>query len=225
MPTANEVAISLAEMIEGKAFRDGQRLPSERELCERFGIARNTVRRALTMLKDEHRIVRHVSRGRYVVDQAAAHERVRSLAGLSTDAGPADVMELRLIAEPSAAALAAIRATNAELDLIERIAEQIAHARTIIEREASDADFHTAIFRSTRNPMLVWLSQYIGVVRSGAPWVENKQKILSQQRQCDFDNQHFAIVASLRSRDPEQARAAMRAHIDSLRRELLGEFA
>jgi len=224
MPKAHELAISLAGLIEDRTFREGQRLPSERELCERFGSARNTIRRALEMLKDEHRIVRPAPRGGYIVDRGAAHRGATSLIGLSTGAGPSDVLELRLIAEPSAAALAAIRATSAELDLLERLAQQTAQARSIAEREAHDAEFHMAIFRSTRNPLLVSLSQSINGVRAGDEWVENKQKILSEQRQCDFDAQHLAIVAALRSRDADRARAAMRAHIDSLRKSLLGEF-
>lgn len=222
MPRAHDLAINLVCLIEDKTFREGQRLPSERELCERFGSARNTVRRALAMLKDEHRVVRPGLRGGYIVDQSAvAAPPARSI---STHAGPADLMELRLIAEPSAAAIAAVRASSADLDAIERAASQTAHAKTIFGREAADAAFHMAIFRSTRNPMLVWLSESINAVRESAEWVHNKQRILSEERQCAFDAQHLQIIASLRTRDPEQARAAMRAHIDSLRKELLGDL-
>ena len=221
MAKAHELAISLVEMIESRTLRNGQRLPSERELCERFGSARNTVRRALSMLEDERRVIRHSARGGYIVDHGRAG---LPLVTSGTGAGPADIMELRLIAEPSAAAIAAVRATGADLDLIERAATQIASAKTFPEREACDAEFHLALFRATRNPMLVSLCQSINAVRENEQWIDSKRRILSEQRQGEFDVQHFAIVAALRSRNPDEARAAMRSHIDSLRKELLGDF-
>ena len=224
MPKAQDLASALVELIESRTFRDGQRLPSERELCERFGSARNTVRRALSMLEGERRVIRHLGRGAYIVDQGRAMGSPGSLVSFSTEAGPADIMELRLIAEPSAAAIAAVRATGADLDAIERAAMQIASAKTIAQRETTDAEFHMALFRATRNPMLISLCQSINSVRESEAWIDNKRRILSEQRQCEFDSQHFAIVAALRSRSPEGARAAMRVHIDSLRSELLGDL-
>lgn len=225
MAKAHEVATSLIDLIENRTFRDGQRLPSERELCERFGSARNTVRRALSMLSDVHQVIRHVPNGGYVVDQGRMQGGgIAPLLGASGQISPADIMEVRLIVEPSAAAIASVRASGADLDYIEETVVKTARAGTIVEREAFDAEFHTALFRMTRNPMLVWISQAINAVRESEEWVDNKQKILSAERQCAFDDQHMAIVAALRKREPDEARAAMRAHIESLRKELLGEF-
>jgi DNA-binding FadR family transcriptional regulator len=222
MAKAQELVLNLVEMIESRALREGQRLPSERELCERFGSARNTVRRALSILEDERRVVRQPGRRGYVVDER------RALFGpslaRSAEAGPADIMELRLIAEPSAAAIAAVRASSADLDAIERAAMRIAASKTIAERENSDAEFHLAVFRATRNPMLVSLCLSINSVRENESWIDNKRRILSEERQCEFDAQHFAVVAALRRRSPDEAHAAMRSHIDSLRRELLGDL-
>jgi DNA-binding FadR family transcriptional regulator len=222
MANAQELVLNLVEMIESRTLRQGQRLPSERELCERFGSARNTVRRALSILEDERRVVRKPGRGGYVVDESRAIAGPAPASG--AEAGPADIMELRLIAEPSAAAIAAVRASSADLDAIERAAMQIAASKTIAERENNDAEFHLAVFRATRNPMLVALCLSINSVRENEAWVDNKQRILSEQRQCEFDAQHFAIVAALRRRNPDEAHSAMRAHIDRLRRELLGDF-
>jgi len=224
MPRAEDVAIRLVELIENRALRDGQRLPSERELCERFGSARNTVRRALVMLEGERRVIRRSGQRGYIVDQSRAPDRQRALVGSHAEAGPADIMELRLIAEPSAAAIAAVRATSADLEEIERVATRIASAKTITERESSDAEFHMSLFQATRNPMLISLCRSINSVRESGEWTDNKRRILSEQRQCEFDSQHFAIVTALRSRNPEEARSAMRAHIESLRKELCGDL-
>ena len=45
MTKAHQLANTLAQQIFRQEIREGQRLPSERQLCEEFGLARNTVRR------------------------------------------------------------------------------------------------------------------------------------------------------------------------------------
>jgi DNA-binding FadR family transcriptional regulator len=225
MPKADDLAMSIHQLISAEGWRNGQRLPPERELCARFGTARNTVRRALVILEREQRIVRHPGRGCFVTDSAAhgSGEVGDFLDGIAK-AGPADIMELRLIVEPSAAGIAAVRATAGELDDIERAAGRIVDSQTVPHREQSDAEFHLAIFRATRNPLLVSLCEAINTVRGQTEWMENKRKILSPERRATYDGQHAAIVFALRRRNAEEARAVVRHHLEALRRDLLGEY-
>jgi len=222
--SAHHVATALIELIENRTLRAGQRLPTERELANRFASARNTVRRALAMLERDRQVVKRGQRSGYFVDMEAAGERLASLVPDARHASPADLLELRLMSEPAIAAMAAVRATHAELDAIQEAASDIACAKTVGEREARDAVFHMALFKATRNPLMVSLCQSINVVREQHEWIDNKRRILSDDRQCEFDRQHFAIVDALRRRHPDDARAAMRHHIECLRRQLLGDL-
>jgi DNA-binding FadR family transcriptional regulator len=224
MSSAHDVAAALVELIDNRTLRAGQRLPPERQLCERFSSARNTVRRALEMLERERRVVRRGARSGFFVDAKPLAPVGARLVLDASQAGPSDILELRLWAEPAAAAMAAVRASNADLDEIERAGAAIARARTVAERESLDAAFHLALFRATRNPLMVSLCVSVNAVRDQHEWVENKRRILSSEQQCEFDREHLAIVEALRRRQPDDARAAMRAHIDSLRRRLLGDL-
>jgi DNA-binding FadR family transcriptional regulator len=226
MPKADELAISLGRMIDAQAWRAGHRLPPERALCEQFSSARNTVRRALGILERDRRIVRRSGRGCFVLENTsdAGFAAIGDFIGHVATAGPADIMELRLIVEPVAAGIAAVRATLGELDEIEQAAERIARSPDIATREESDAAFHLAIFRATRNPLLVSLCEAINTVRDRAEWIENKRQILTPERKAIYDGQHAAIAAALRRRKADDASAAVRDHLDALRRDLLGQY-
>jgi GntR family transcriptional regulator, uxu operon transcriptional repressor len=225
MTKAHELANQLADLIGKRTYRIGQRLPSERELSEQFSIARNTVRRALTMLEAEQRLVRNMGRGAYVVESVGVAAPLSAVLAMpAIEPGPSDIMEIRLINEPAAAAIAAVRATQSDLDGLERAADLTVESDTLAERESADASFHLALFRATRNPMLIALAESINEVRRREEWVEGKRRILSAERVADFDRDHHDVVAALRERDPEAARAAMRRHIESLRKNLLGDL-
>ena len=100
--SAEDMAGDMARKIEKGEWPDGFRLPPERELAAAYGLARNTVRRALDQLDD--RVVRLVGRGTYVRGRSPSPGP--QFLGRLKEASPSDVMEVRLIIEPHAAALA-----------------------------------------------------------------------------------------------------------------------
>lgn len=121
---ADEVAASLKQKIASGQWGDDLRLPAERDLAGEFGVSRNTIRLALQRLEDAGALVRQVGRGTFV-----AAEKSPSLAAIvkrMEGASPSDVMETRLLIEPSAAADAATNGSFAEL---QRVRE--AHERAV----------------------------------------------------------------------------------------------
>lgn len=66
------VRSELAERIESRSLRPGDQLPTERELCDEFGVSRVTVRRALAQLADERRIYSVRGRGTFVSAEVLA---------------------------------------------------------------------------------------------------------------------------------------------------------
>jgi GntR family transcriptional regulator, transcriptional repressor for pyruvate dehydrogenase complex len=223
MAKSDNVAMSIGELISSEGWRNGHRLPTERQLCERFGTARNTVRRALLLLEREQRIIRHSGRGCFVLD-ATDDVAGGNFNGDVAKAGLTDILELRLIVEPQAAGIAAIRATASDLAEIERSAARIVTSPDLPAREQSDAYFHEAIFKATRNPLLLSLCEAINKVRDQAEWLENKHKILSRERRDIYDEQHARIVSGIKRRSAEEARVAMRSHLETLERDLLGRY-
>jgi DNA-binding FadR family transcriptional regulator len=216
---ADEIRSSLlARMAQGE-WSDGRRLPAERDLATEYGAARNTVRKALDAIGAEGKVVRNVGQGTFLAQEAAEFgEIMKNVTGVS----PADLMAVRMIVEPQAAAMAATAASAADLDLIAE-----AHARAASETETAafehwDAVFHQRIFAAARNDLLLSLHDILRVVRNRNPWIELKRKTFSENRRLDYCAQHQAIMTALEHRDAEGAAGAMRTHMDVIHVNLFG---
>jgi GntR family transcriptional regulator len=85
-PLHAQLREAILDAIEGGRLRPGDRLPSETELCERFGISRTTVRQALTMLELEGALRREQGRGTFVAELGPASGFLQSSAGFHEDA-------------------------------------------------------------------------------------------------------------------------------------------
>ncbi len=209
----------LRDWLESGRWTVGAQLPSERELAAECGVARNTLRQALERLAAEGWIQRERRRGSFVRRPPPAP--TGDLAERIARASPEDLVELRLTVEPGVAALAATRASDAALAEIEDL---LAASRASIGEpayEAWDARLHLAIFRATRNPLLIDHCLAINAARTRPRWHQLKRKLLAREVHAAYDAQHRAIVQALAERDAEAARRAMHRHLAAVRDHLL----
>lgn len=208
----------LARMAQGEWAERG-RLPPERELATEFGAARNTVRKALEAIAAEGGVTRTVGQGTFPTGDAAEFSQImKTVTGVS----PTDLMAVRTIVEPQAAALAATRASVAELAFIAE-AHESALAETDTARfEAWDAAFHQRVFAAARNDLLLSLHDILRVVRNRNPWIELKRKTFSENRRLDYCAQHARILAALNDRDADGAANHMRSHMEAIHINLFG---
>src|SRR5438128_8206509 len=107
---AASIARSLRERIDAGEWADGTRMPPERELAAGFGVARNTIRRAIGMLGATVPLSREVGRGTFF--EAGRDPSLGEIARRMEGSSPADMMEIRLLLEPAAAAFAATNAST-----------------------------------------------------------------------------------------------------------------
>lgn len=178
-------------------LRPGQRL-IERELTERFQISRTPVREALQRLVRTQLAVNIAYRG--VVVRSLSLEHARNL------------YDLRRGIEGIAAYLAAARATEAELNDITDVYDQI-HALTQEgqrdEVMLMNNQFHRAIAEASHNELLVEriddLWTHVNLVRSRA-WRDNRRTESSRR-------EHEVILRALVERQPEAAREAVEHHV------------
>lgn len=218
MRTAHDLSLELARRMDDGELVAGSRLPPERDLAEAYGLARNTVRRALRALEDQGRLVRHVGRGTFV---AGAPKSAAGMSGIMRDASPTDVMEVRLIIEPHVAALAATRATADDLHEIELAYRSSLSAKGIAEFEHWDGLLHQAVFRAARNVLLLDYCRAINTVRNQPQWYRLKQRSVTPELRTIYDAQHGDLFRALKERDPDAARAAMLSHLVKVRDNLL----
>lgn len=189
----------------------GARVATERDLAAEFGAARNTVRRALSILVEEGLLVRQVGRGTFV--RQAKPATGNQLALRLREASPAEVMEVRLVIEPQVAAFAAARASTPELQTIDEALRHSLMAKGLAEFEQWDARLHLALVAAARNPLLADLCRAINEARNQPQWYSLKKRSVTPERRALYDRHHTAIVAAVRSRNAEAAAEAMREHL------------
>ena len=195
------------------------RLPAERNLAAQYGVARNTVRRAVEEIAKDGTLERHVGRGTFV--NGGATELANILQRV-TGVSPADLVAARLIVEPQAAAIAAKNASSSDLLAIAEAHKRASEAHENDEFERWDTQFHQGIFAATRNELLVSVHDILQVIRSRNAWIELKRKAFSENRRRDYCTHHGEIIAALGNRDAEGAAQAMRLHIEAIELALFG---
>jgi len=223
-------AAALTEFIERNiaegVWQPGTKLPTERVLERQFGVSRNTLRKSLKRLESDGKITRHVGRGSFVTEAAPGAGEVsavpRDLAYRIQGASPVEVMEVRLMIEPLAAELAAMRATAEDLQRMDECLVHCARAAGIAEFEYWDGMLHVAIVAAAKNGMLTALYESINDLRGQAEWRRLKERSVTPERRGIYGDQHGSIVQALKDRDGALARAELRRHLENVRSNLLG---
>lgn len=209
---AEALRLILARAIRSDRWREGERLPTERELGEQYRMARNTVRRALQALEDEGLIVRHVGRGTFKAAASPADSGWFQANGLDV-IGPADVTECRLLFEPELAALVVARASQADLDRMNECLSGLEDAQDVAGFEWWDNALHDAIAVATHNQAAIAMTRALARVRQNSEWGALKARGMTPERKAMLNLQHRAIVDSFRARDKDAARGLLREHI------------
>jgi GntR family transcriptional repressor for pyruvate dehydrogenase complex len=217
---SSKVYEQIAEQIEQRILsgniRNGDRLPTERELAVQFQASRTAVREAMKTLAQKGLIDMRPGRGTIVIDRTT-HAMRRSL-GLMirvghTD-GSANLVEVREILEPEIAALAAARATEEHLiALHEAIKVMDANLDDADAYIAADNDFHRALAKATQNSLvLAFLDSIVDLLS------EQRKHIFSVNGGAARGQMHHKLVLeAIHRRDSEAARTAMRAHLQQVR--------
>lgn len=212
----------LEREVRSSRWHDGEKLPTERALGERYGVARNTVRRALQALEANKLITRHVGRGTFKASDGEKPQE-DSFAMRPEALGPADVIECRLIFEPELAALVVARAAAVDFDRMDECLAGASAAVDVAGFEHWDAALHDAIAAATHNQTIVAVSRALARARLQAEWGKLKARSMTTEHRAALQVQHHAIVDALRQRDRDEARRLLRTHILYVRGYMFGE--
>ncbi len=198
-------------------LRPGERLPSERDLAEKLGVSRPSLREAVADLQDKGLLTARAGAGIYVADvlgSAFSPALIRLFA--EHDEAVFDYIAFRRDLEGLAASRAARLASDTDLRVIATIMDkmEIAHTKTNPADEARlDAEFHMAIIDASHNVvMLHMMRSMFQLLREG---VFYNRKVMFKQRTTRgaLLEQHRRINAAIQARDPEAAREAVDAHL------------
>jgi DNA-binding FadR family transcriptional regulator len=196
-----------------------QRLPPERTLAEDLGVGRRALRRALEVLEAEGRIWRHQGKGTFAGSRPVATGS--GLQELSRRTNPLEVMEVRVAIEPVLARLAALRASNGDVERLQRIAARIGASSDADGRELWDGALHRAVAETAGNSLLLAIFDMIDRIRQDAAWRNLRERARSRERRGIYLDQHRGLIAAIEAREAHAAERVMREHLELVRNSLL----
>jgi GntR family transcriptional regulator, transcriptional repressor for pyruvate dehydrogenase complex len=210
---SDQVVSQLQTMIKQRAFAPGERIPSERELCETLGVSRTVVREAVGTLVAKGLLEVRPGGGTAVrhPDPAIAMQLVTAaLISSGGEVGFEHLQEVRALLEVEIAGLAAVRRTAPELAGIRAQLEATQEFEGDPQRWAeADVAFHAAIAEATHNPLYPIL---LGSISGLLMEVRLTGIRLTGTPQRAFKH-HINILAALEAGKGVDARKAMQAHL------------
>ena len=201
-----QIADQVRSLIASGEFPVGSRLPAERELAKRFGVSRPTFREALIALEVEGYVDVRPGSGIIVTAQK------RTSSDVPGDEGPLEIFRARILIEGEIAAEAAPLMKPKDIDALKQIIDSTKGEAGRVE---GDRQFHRYIVSKLGNKALL---------RVVTALFDQRDTALAKQFAIDFDNaktwaavlaEHRAIMLALASHDADQARKAMRSHLQN----------
>ncbi len=213
------VSDQLADLIRGHAPTGDHAavsLPPERRLAEELGVSRSVVREAVKRLELQGLLEVRRGSGIRIVDQL--HRPLNgSLSLLIPDADERlrQLHETRLALEPEAARLAALRATPAQIALLDEIQARLERAKDTAEAIAIDLEFHHALAETSGNLMFRLILDSMGEISR-----ESRQRSIGRVGKESAIEHHRVIIQAVKASDPAAAVEAMQFHLGEARRDM-----
>ncbi|MDC9597515.1 FCD domain-containing protein [Xenorhabdus anantnagensis] len=214
----HEVAQSLRQMIIDMDYSPGDRLPTEREIAEKFGVSRTLIREALIVLELENLIEVRKSSGIYIIRLPCAYSSDTTI----NAAGPFELLQARQLLESNIAEFAALQVTPVDIANMRNALEKERNDLISGESESGDREFHLAIAQATHNSMLVELLKQSWTWRENNPmWIKLHSRIANTDYRKAWLNDHQAILAAMIKKDPAAAKQTMWQHLENVKQSLL----
>lgn len=215
-----EVAAQIQQQIAQHVLRPGDRLPSERELVDAFGVSRASVRDAIRVLELAGLVVPRQGEGT-VVRELTLDSVVSPLASvlLTRKDLLADLLDARKVIEPAVAYRAALHASEDDVhameEILERQAGKVARGHPSVDE---DTAFHYRLATAARNEVILKvLDVLMDLLREG-----RARSLQVRGRPRRSLEGHRKILAAVKRRDPDGASAAMQDHLQEIGQILQG---
>lgn len=210
------------DLLMTKKLKIGQRIPTEMELSETWGISRTSLREALKVLNVLGIIEAKAGEGT-IIKQADPEnlKNIMSLVALSRGIDTVELYEVRTVIEMYSVRLAAMRRTDEDLAALKQHLAKMEHDYVNKELEIeSDFYFHRSIVEASKNKILIMLMEMIsGLLEEQIR--ETRSKLASSVGTLkQFQKQHWDIFRAIEQQLPERAESAMLEHMNYAQQEL-----
>jgi GntR family transcriptional repressor for pyruvate dehydrogenase complex len=194
----------------------GRRLPPERDLAGQLRISRSTLRQAITTLVESGHVVslRGRTGGTFVVEAPPLSGTAEEPLGEEARA----VLDYRVAVETGATLLAAERAEEKELELLDSLVARMSNPEGFEDYRRADVRFHIGLAEAARSPRLVSaMTEVQGQVSDLIARIPHPQQVLTRS-----NAQHGRLVALLRAGEAAAAVVLIREHIEGTEHILAG---
>ena len=202
----------ISSLIKKGDFPVGSRLPTERELAERFGVSRPTVREAIIALEAKEEVSVKAGSGVYVLGNNLVND------DFSREISAFELLEARVLLEGEAAALAARMINTAELQELKKALEKI-KLEDVEDTSSSGADrqFHAIIAQATHNRVIAKQIGFLWDIQENLNHINKAHRsVCAEEDRAMRIADHIAIYDAIAAGDAGTARVAMRGHFTDL---------
>lgn len=206
---SSEIANQIQYKIQNGELKIGEKLPPERVLCEKFDVSRTSIREAVSGLIAKSFLERRKS-GTYVCE--LNRDTVKDSMNLlisSKQISIGYVIEARFILEVENAGLAALRATEEDIQNMEQCivnSENLSsHENDLLHKSA---DFHVFVAHATHNPVLKDFFMVLNDIL-----IEDQRSI---KKVSTSSKGHIDILERIRAKDVAGAKMAMCNHLQTV---------
>lgn len=208
---SEEIAKQIMDLISSGDLKPGQRLPSERELCEHFGASRSSLREALRCLSIVGVLNARVREGTSVaVDGGKFLRRIMEWRLITEKHDIVNLLEVRIALEGLSAANAALHCTPDDIEALRKLITKMkACGKDEAQFAILDAELHVTIANASGNTVI---SDLVSVIRSQL--VRALTKVLQSPNAIPLSiKEHISLVESIAAHDSDGARKVMLDHL------------
>lgn len=217
MAVTDEAILRIKEMLLSGELRPGDRLPPEKELSEKLGLSRNSLREAVKALELIRVLDVRRGDGTYVtsLEPRLLLEAIGFVVDLHADSSVLKLFEVRRILEPAAAALATRHAADADLEELRAMVAAVEAGTSVEELVAHDLEFHGRIGDLSGN---AYLGSILDSLSSSTQRARIWRGLTEENAVARTLAEHAAIVDAMTARDPELTRSLVTVHIGGVER-------
>jgi DNA-binding FadR family transcriptional regulator len=211
----DEAIEKIKAMIVSGTLRAGDRLPKEADLAAELGLSRSSLREAVRALSLMNILDVRQGDGTYVtsLEPTLLLEALSFIVDFHRDATVLELLAVRRILEPAATAMAAERATDADLEELGKLLDSLGESPSADELVANDLEFHRRIVACSGNSVLSSLVETMSAPTTRARVWRGLTQAGAWERTLA---EHRAILHAMVLRDAEAARSWSTVHIASV---------
>lgn len=217
-----QVIIQIKEMISKGILKKGDKLPSERELVDKLGVSRTSIREALRALEIIGLVESRQGEGNFIMDnfENSLFEPL-SVMFMLQKSSTLEIHQVRVMIETETASLAAKNVTDEDIAILQELVDKLKNSKNELDRSISDKDFHYKIAKCSGNFLINNILRSVSSLMDA--FIVNARMVIVNEEEAReiLVKQHEDILDALIDRNPEAAVAAMRAHLDCIKQHLI----